>query len=137
MKRSRGGCRAAVAGLPTYLPLIGRGQRTIVGDVENVTAQEAKQLIDEGARLVDVRERYEWEEMRTDGELVPLSEYESNPELLGPAEKTIFICAHGNRSQVAAGIYESVHAGAKAYNLEGGIAAWVNAGLPTHFGPPE
>lgn len=93
---------------------------------------------EEGARIVDVRERYEWEEMRTEGaELVPLSEYEGDPTLLAPAKKTIFMCAHGNRSQVAADIYEKTWEGMPSYNLEGGIAAWANAGLPIKIGPAE
>jgi rhodanese-related sulfurtransferase len=107
--------------------------------MERVSPEEAKRLIDEeGARLVDVRERYEWDEMRVaDSELVPLSEYEGDPTQLAPAKNTIFICAHGNRSQVASDIYETTWEGMPSYNLEGGIAAWAAAGLPTQFGPAE
>lgn len=107
--------------------------------MEHISPHEAKRLIDEeGARLVDVRERYEWDDMRVAGsQLVPLSEYEGDPAQLAPAAKTIFICAAGNRSQVACDIYESAWEGMTSYNLEGGIGAWASAALPTEFGPPS
>ncbi|HEV7918227.1 MAG TPA: rhodanese-like domain-containing protein [Solirubrobacterales bacterium] len=107
--------------------------------MEHISPQEAKRLIDEeGARLVDVREGYEWDEMRVKGStLMPLSEYEGDPSQLPQADKTIFICAAGNRSQTAADIYEQAYSGAAAYNLEGGIKAWATQGLPTDFSPAE
>jgi rhodanese-related sulfurtransferase len=105
--------------------------------MEHVSPEEAKRLIDEeGAVLIDCREDYEWDEMRVAGStLAPLSEYEGDPEMVEEAEKVIFICAHGNRSQVAASIYEGVHPNSTAINLEGGIASWAAKGLPTDFGP--
>lgn len=105
--------------------------------MEHVSPEEAKRLIDEeNAVLIDCREDYEWDEMRIPGAtLVPLSEYEGDPEMVEDAPLVIFQCAHGNRSQTAASIYEGVHPEAKALNLEGGIAAWAAKGLPTDFGP--
>ncbi|MGH2907228.1 MAG: rhodanese-like domain-containing protein [Solirubrobacterales bacterium] len=105
--------------------------------MEQLSPQEAQRLIDEeGARLVDCREDYEWDEMRIPGaQLVPLSEYQADPESLEEAPLTIFQCATGNRSETAAALYEGVYPQAKAYNLEGGIAAWAARGLPTDFGP--
>lgn len=102
-----------------------------------MTAAEVKQLFDEGGvRLVDVREDYEFEEMRIGGaQLMPLSKYEGHPELLVEAPVTVFQCATGVRSQVAAEIYEAAHPGARAINLDGGIVAWVNAGFPFEMGP--
>ena len=46
--------------------------------------EDAKRLIDEeGAVLIDCREGYEWDEMRIPGaKLVPLSEYEGDPEMV-------------------------------------------------------
>ncbi|MBJ7347338.1 MAG: rhodanese-like domain-containing protein [Thermoleophilaceae bacterium] len=108
--------------------------------MENISSAEARRLIeDEGARLVDVRERHEWDEMRIPGaQLVPLSEYEANPALLdATAQKTIFQCAHGSRSMAAASIYEEAHGGAQAFNLEGGIADWAARGNPFEMGPPK
>jgi rhodanese-related sulfurtransferase len=107
--------------------------------MDQISPQEAQRLIEEeGARLIDVREDYEWDEMRIPGaELVPLSEYEIDPELVDEAPLTIFQCAHGNRSVTAAMMYEGVHPNAKSFNLEGGIASWAAKGLPTDFAPPS
>ncbi|MBI4898698.1 MAG: rhodanese-like domain-containing protein [Actinobacteria bacterium] len=111
----------------------------MVRAVDEVTAQEAQRLIEEeGARLIDVREAYEWDEMRIPGaELVPLSEYETDPHLVGDAPLTIFQCASGVRSQTAGDIYAQTHPGAKALNLKGGIGMWAANGLPVKIGPGE
>jgi len=105
--------------------------------MDHVSPQEARRLIEEEhAQLIDCREDYEWDEMRIPGaELVPLSAYEGDPEMVEEQPITIFQCATGSRSQTAAAIYEQAHPGAKALNLDGGIAAWAAAGLPTDFGP--
>lgn len=106
--------------------------------MDHVTAQEAHRLVeDEHAIIVDCRERYEWDEMRIDGaRLVPLSEYEGNPELVAEADKVIFQCATGHRSQTACAIYEEAHPGAEGLNLQGGITAWAANGFPIQIGPP-
>ena len=105
--------------------------------MEHADVHEAKRLIDEeGAVLIDCREDYEWDEMRIPGAtLVPLSEYQGDPEMVEEAPIVIFQCATGNRSQTAADIYEGVHPNARAVNLDGGIADWAAKGLPTDFGP--
>jgi rhodanese-related sulfurtransferase len=106
--------------------------------MERVSPQEAHRMLeDEGAVMIDCREAHEWDEMRVEGvKLVPLSEYEGNSSLVGREAAVIFICAHGNRSQVAAAIYEREYPGAASYNLEGGLAAWAARGFPTQIGPP-
>lgn len=105
--------------------------------MEQVSPKEAKRLIEEeGARLIDVRERGEWDEMRIPGaELVPLSGYESNPGQIDDAPMTIFQCARGARSETAIGIYLEQHPGARALNLDGGIGGWAERGLPIEIGP--
>lgn len=106
--------------------------------MESISAPEAKRLIDEeGARLVDVREQYEWDEMHVPGsELKPLSEYEGDPTALAAAPRTIFICATGNRSQTAAAIYEQAWPGEESFNLDGGIVNWAARGLPVEMSLP-
>ena len=105
--------------------------------MEHITPQDAKRLIDEeGAVLIDCREDYEWDEMRIPGAtLVPLSEYEGDPEMVEEAPIVIFQCATGNRSQAAADIYMGVHPQSKALNLQGGIASWAAHALPIEVGP--
>jgi rhodanese-related sulfurtransferase len=107
--------------------------------VDQVSPEEAQRLIEEdGARLIDVREGYEWDEMRIPGaELVPLSKYETNPQLVDEAPLTIFQCAAGSRSQTAGEIYAEAYPDARALNLDGGIGAWAARGLPIQIGPAE
>lgn len=103
-----------------------------------MTAKEAKEALDAGgARLIDVRERNEWNEIRVPGsELVPLSEYEGDPARVGLSDQTtIFICASGVRSQAAVAIYESAHEGAEGVNLTGGINSWAARAFPIKIGP--
>lgn len=105
--------------------------------MEQVSPKEAQQLIErDGAVLIDCREDYEWDEMRIPGAtLVPLSEYEGDPQMVEESDLVIFQCAAGSRSEVAAEIYLAAHPQSRALNLEGGIAAWAAQGLPTDFGP--
>lgn len=105
--------------------------------MDQVSPAEAQRLIEEeGARLIDVREGYEWDEMRIPGaDLVPLSKYEGDPRLVSEAPLTIFQCATGSRSQTAGEIYAEAHPGARALNLDGGIASWAARGLPIQIGP--
>ena len=107
--------------------------------MKNIPAQEAHRLVeDEGAVLIDVRERDEWDEMRVPGAMLhPLSKYEGDPSQVPAADKTIFICTQGNRSQAAAAIYEEANPGSEAFNLEGGLASWAGYGLPFEIGPPS
>lgn len=106
--------------------------------MREITAKEAKELVDAGGvRIVDVRERNEWDEIRVPGsELVPLSGYEVEPGQLRPAPNTIFLCAKGIRSQAAAAIYESTWQGEEALSVKGGIAAWAARAFPVDIGPP-
>lgn len=106
--------------------------------MEQIDVTEAKRLIDdEAALLIDCREGYEWDEMRIPGAtLVPLSEFEGDPQMVEAADKVVFYCAGGYRSQTAADIYEGANPSASAYSIDGGIADWAAKGLPTEFGPP-
>ncbi len=107
--------------------------------MKEITAVEAKELIDEqGARLVDGRERDEGNDRRVPGStLVPLSEYEGDPGRVERGENVIFICAKGIRSQAAAAIYESAWQGAEGYSVKGGIGSWAGRAFPTGVGPPQ
>lgn len=106
--------------------------------MREITAKEAKELLDTGeAQLIDVRERNEWDEIRVPGaKLVPLSGYEQDTSAVQSSPNTIFICSHGNRSQVAALIYESASPGAEGLSMKGGINAWIGRAFPVDAGPP-
>ncbi|HEV8655946.1 MAG TPA: MBL fold metallo-hydrolase [Candidatus Limnocylindria bacterium] len=94
-----------------------------------VDARTAGRLAEEGAPLIDVRERSEY----TDGHVpgarhIP---YQLLERMIGelPRERTLVVyCASGVRSSLAASILE--RHGIAAANLRGGFNAWRNAGLP-------
>ncbi len=93
-------------------------------------------ISDGEAVLVDVREADELAQARLEEAVhVPMSAFD--PELIpvDTGKKVVFICTQGARSErvgqyvVAQGILT------EAYNMAGGLKAWVEAGLPLETGP--
>jgi phage shock protein E len=105
--------------------------------VDVQTAYEALSS-DETAQIVDVREPDEWAEtgVPPGAVLIPLAEI----ELRAPAELTTdgpvyVICRSGNRSRVASETL--IRLGyTLVYNVDGGIKAWLEAGLPVETYTP-
>lgn len=95
--------------------------------VHNVDAARATQMAESGATLLDVREDHEWKSGHVPGAVhVPLGQLD--PASL-PTDLTIIaVCRSGNRSSKAAEVLAS--AGRDVVNLEGGMQAWLRAGLP-------
>ena len=88
---------------------------------------EAAELIASGARLVDVRQPYEFDAARIPGaELIGLEEVAERREEINKDEPTVFYCRVGNRSAMAATAF--VDAGYDVTSLAGGIAAWIEEG---------
>jgi rhodanese-related sulfurtransferase len=89
---------------------------------------EARRQLDHAPapRLIDVREKEEWDHCRIEGaELLPLSEW---PEIiegrfLNPTESILVYCHHGGRSARAVQ-FLTARGFEKAVNVEGGIDAW-------------
>lgn len=85
------------------------------------------------AVLIDVREP---DEFRTEhiacAASIPLNSLGNALEgtQIPAARKMIFQCLKGGRGEVACRTAEAAGAGHAIYNLEGGIAAWKDAGLP-------
>jgi len=83
-----------------------------------------------GVRLLDVRTDAEMAQGKIpQGEPLPLHLV---PLRLGEMDKnatTVFYCRSGGRSAQAAA-FAAANGFADVYNLQGGIIAWANAGLP-------
>ena len=103
--------------------------------VKEITVEELKEVADESI-VIDVREEYEFIEVRAIGvKLLPLEQIPDAASSL-PKEKQIFIiCASGNRSMVACEYLNSK--GFDAVNVIGGTIAWNAAGYPVSRGPFE
>jgi rhodanese-related sulfurtransferase len=99
------------------------------GEAKEVSRDEARRLIDEGAQLVDVRADHEWEAGRIAGaDHVPLPEL---PQRLGELDKdrpVVVYCRGGNRSTMATDAL--AEAGYDAHKLSEGIVGWSEEDLP-------
>lgn len=83
--------------------------------------------------VLDVREPYEWRQVRIGGALhIPMGDLPSRVAELDPSRPVVVMCAHGIRSySVAAWLGEE---GIDAASLRGGIAEWARAGGPVEQG---
>ena len=96
---------------------------------------DIKKLIDDGYEIVDVREDWEWKRGHLPGaNHVVLSSILANPTAQKFRDQTIFVCAVGERSAVAAEM--AVALGVKdVVSFRGGTKAWKEAGLPLEMTP--
>lgn len=97
---------------------------------EDLSPEEVRRLIDEdAAELIDVREPYEHEAGRIEG-----SRHIEIPQLTAAAAELdqqrpiVFYCRSGARSSMTTQAFRA--SGFNAFNLTGGLLAWVDKGLP-------
>ena len=92
-----------------------------------LTPDEAEAKVGAGAQLIDVRQPYEWDAGHIDGaELVPLEELPAKAAELDRDREVVLQCRSGSRSAFATAALRE--AGFDAFNLAGGLQAWVEAG---------
>ena len=95
----------------------------------DVSPQQAAEMVAGGATLIDVREDHERRAGYIAGsEHVVLARLASAAATIDRDGPVVFYCRVGGRSSMAADAFRS--SGYDAYNLAGGILAWVAAGLP-------
>jgi rhodanese-related sulfurtransferase len=96
----------------------------------DLSPQRVAELVRSGeAELIDVREGYEREAGRIEGSRhIETERLASQAETVRRDRPVVFYCRLGARSAMAASAFSS--AGYDAYNLDGGIQAWVDAGMP-------
>lgn len=94
-----------------------------------ISPARARDLIREGAVLVDIRDAAEHaRENIPDAKLVPLPLI--NSAAIPQDRVVIFHCRSGARTQANAAKLASAADACEAYLLEGGLEAWKKAGLP-------
>lgn len=95
-----------------------------------LTPERVAELLEDGkAELIDVREPYERDAGFIGGSRhIELERLASAAETLPRDRPVVFQCRLGARSGLATQAFRA--AGFDAYNLAGGIQAWVDAGLP-------
>lgn len=94
--------------------------------MKSVTPTEARRLIENGAKLVDIRDRDEHAREHIPGAVnVPLAEID---RLQASDCPVVFHCRSGARTEANAARLGAA-TGAPCYLIEGGIEAWRRAGL--------
>jgi rhodanese-related sulfurtransferase len=103
-----------------------------VGPVNGESAigpERAAELLKDGAQAIDVREQYEWDAGRIEGARhIELPDLAQAAAELDQSQPIVFYCRSGERSRMATEAFRG--AGYEAYNLEGGLTAWVAEGQP-------
>ncbi len=100
---------------------------------ESVSPQEAKNLIDRGALLIDIRDPAEYlREHIPKAHLLPLTDITAGKKLEGTDRlPVIFHCLSGGRTTQNANALIKAASPAPAFLMSGGINAWKSANLPT------
>jgi rhodanese-related sulfurtransferase len=79
--------------------------------------------------LLDVRELSEWEAGHIEEAVhIPMGHLNARVEELPRDQRIVAVCRVGARSQAV--VDALVRAGFEAHNLDGGMHAWTQAGLP-------
>jgi rhodanese-related sulfurtransferase len=109
------------------------------GGVPSATVQEAaeRQGDGEGALIVDVREPNEYAQLRAKGAvLLPLGRLNNRVKDLPRDRELLLMCRTGARSANATKFLQA-QGFENVTNVNGGMVAWHNAGLPSSSGQPE
>lgn len=98
---------------------------------KNIAVAELDKLLQTGGvRLVDVRTDAEIAQGKIpQGEPLPLHLIPMRLAEMDKNATTVFYCRSGGRSAQAAA-FVAANGFADVYNLQGGIIAWANAGMP-------
>jgi rhodanese-related sulfurtransferase len=93
-----------------------------------IAPDRAAALIADGAEAIDIRSPQEWAEGRIAGARhIEINELSDAAGSIADDRPVIFYCRSGDRSELAAEAFRN--AGRDAYNMAGGLQAWVGAGL--------
>lgn len=93
-----------------------------------VSVQQARRMLDEGAIILDVREKSEFDLGHIPhSRLMPLSTMADHLQHVPRGKKLIVACRTGGRSTSAVARLQAE--GIHAVNLEGGLIAWRKAGF--------
>jgi len=96
---------------------------------QDLSPARVAELLRHGAQGVDVREQYERDAGHIADTLhIELDQLTAGVDALDHERPVVFYCRSGSRSALAAQAFAA--AGFDAHNLDGGLKAWVNDGLP-------
>ena len=97
--------------------------------IKEVSPGQARELLEGGAQLVDVRAQHEWDAGHISGAIhLPLDELSERTGELDPDRPVVLYCRGGNRSSMATEAL--AEGGYDAAKLTGGAVGWAEDGLP-------
>lgn len=98
-----------------------------------VTIDELEQAIKNGAHLIDVREKWEFDSGHVpNAHHIPLQMIPESMNALPKGQHIFIICQSGGRSMKAANYLQSQ--GFETLSVSGGTGQWIAAGKPVSFG---
>lgn len=114
--------------------LIQNNPLAVTGLAAEVSVEQASQLRDEGAFILDVREPSEWVEFHIPGStLIPLGELPNRLAEIPTDQQIVVVCRSGNRSQSGRDILLNAGIG-DVTSMAGGVSRWQSLGLPIESG---
>lgn len=101
---------------------------------KNYDAQQAKAEYDKGTEFIDIREQYEYDEIRIPGaKLIPMSMMNARWQELPKDKDVIIYCRTGSRS--ASLLFQLSSMGySNLINMSNGIVEWYEKEFPVEFG---
>jgi rhodanese-related sulfurtransferase len=102
---------------------------------KEISVEQAKELYDSGAFVLDVRQPEEWDQVHIPGTtLIPLGELQNRLSEVPKDKEVVVVCRSGNRSQQGRDIL--LNGGFdQVTSMAGGVNQWSAAGYPTVSGP--
>jgi rhodanese-related sulfurtransferase len=92
-------------------------------NVEDVSAEAGREMVEDGGYLLDVREADEWDAGHApEAVWIPMGDLQQRVDELPRDRRIVVICRSGARSHRVAGVL--LGAGFDAVNLDGGMRAW-------------
>lgn len=103
--------------------------RLLGGGVVSVNPSEARQALDDGAVMIDVRTTSEWNAGHAPfATHVPMDQLDRKLNRVAKTKQVVVVCRSGNRSRTVC--RQLASDGYDVRNLSGGLRAWDRAGLP-------
>ncbi len=110
----------------------GGGSKSLAREV---SVDEAYQMYQDGAFVLDVRTQEEWDEYHAPNTtLIPLDQLPGRLTEVPKDRQILVVCRSGNRSQQGRDIL--LAAGYNATSMTGGLKEWYAKGYPTEGTPP-
>ena len=106
------------------------------GLAREVSVDDAYQMYQSGAFVVDVRTQEEWDEYHAPNTtLIPLDQLQARISEVPKDKEILVVCRSGNRSQQGRDILLS--AGYNAASMTGGLKEWYAKGYPIEGAPVQ